>query len=67
MDDAIDAPGEKKGAWEEQEDATLASLVAIYDKNWALIAQHIPGRSGKSCRLRWGVPTSDLLLLLLPD
>lgn len=54
MDDATDPPGEKKGAWEEQEDAKLASLVQTYDKNWVLIAQHIPGRSGKSCRLRYG-------------
>jgi hypothetical protein len=37
-----------------QEDAQLARLVRYHsERNWALIAQGVPGRSGKSCRLRW--------------
>lgn len=44
---------EKKGAWEEHEDLLLAQLVEAFGvKSWSLVAQQIPGRSGKSCRLR---------------
>ncbi|MBA0750117.1 hypothetical protein Gogos_003975, partial [Gossypium gossypioides] len=36
------------------EDAVLSRLVAKFGaRNWSLIARGIPGRSGKSCRLRW--------------
>jgi myb proto-oncogene protein len=37
-----------------QEDEILKNLVRKQGaRNWSLIAQAIPGRSGKSCRLRW--------------
>jgi hypothetical protein len=37
-----------------QEDEILKTLVRKQGaRNWSLIAQGIPGRSGKSCRLRW--------------
>jgi len=37
-----------------QEDELLTNLIAVYGpRNWSLIANGIPGRSGKSCRLRW--------------
>mmetsp|Transcript_8203 Transcript_8203/g.14809 ORF Transcript_8203/g.14809 Transcript_8203/m.14809 type:complete len:363 (-) Transcript_8203:329-1417(-) len=44
----------KKGAWTTEEDELLTNLIAVYGpRNWSLIANGIPGRSGKSCRLRW--------------
>ena len=43
-----------KGSWTPQEDANLTKLVEQHGpRNWSLISQGIPGRSGKSCRLRW--------------
>ncbi|KAK4743145.1 hypothetical protein SAY87_001146 [Trapa incisa] len=46
--------GRVKGSWSQQEDALLSQLVARFGpRNWSMIAVGIPGRSGKSCRLRW--------------
>uniref|UniRef100_A0A7N0UCF4 Uncharacterized protein n=1 Tax=Kalanchoe fedtschenkoi TaxID=63787 RepID=A0A7N0UCF4_KALFE len=47
--------GEKiKGPWSPEEDELLQSLVEKHGaRNWSLISRAIPGRSGKSCRLRW--------------
>lgn len=43
-----------KGTWSSQEDVVLSDLVEKFGpRNWSLIARSIPGRSGKSCRLRW--------------
>lgn len=43
-----------RGHWRAAEDAKLKGLVAQYGpQNWNLIAEHLEGRSGKSCRLRW--------------
>ncbi|XP_057523221.1 transcription factor MYB25-like [Amaranthus tricolor] len=43
-----------KGSWTPQEDTTLKTLVDQHGpRNWSLISAGIPGRSGKSCRLRW--------------
>ncbi|XP_045795304.1 transcription factor MYB54-like [Trifolium pratense] len=43
-----------RGHWRPAEDAKLKELVAEYGpQNWNLIAEHLDGRSGKSCRLRW--------------
>ncbi|KAK3162481.1 hypothetical protein QOZ80_1BG0090040 [Eleusine coracana subsp. coracana] len=43
-----------RGPWSPEEDALLSSLVdKLGARNWTLIARGIPGRSGKSCRLRW--------------
>ncbi|XP_022742969.1 transcription factor CSA-like [Durio zibethinus] len=43
-----------RGHWREAEDAKLKELVAQHGpQNWNLIAEHLEGRSGKSCRLRW--------------
>ncbi|GAB4827543.1 hypothetical protein Ancab_034427 [Ancistrocladus abbreviatus] len=43
-----------KGPWSPEEDAILSRLVSKFGaRNWSLIARGIPGRSGKSCRLRW--------------
>ncbi|VFQ81881.1 unnamed protein product [Cuscuta campestris] len=43
-----------RGPWSAEEDESLRKLVALRGaRNWASISQSIPGRSGKSCRLRW--------------
>lgn len=43
-----------KGSWSPQEDEMLLKLVEERGpRNWSLISAGIPGRSGKSCRLRW--------------
>lgn len=43
-----------KGPWSPEEDELLQSLVHKHGaRNWSLISKSIPGRSGKSCRLRW--------------
>eukprot|EP00252_Welwitschia_mirabilis_P016852 TRINITY_DN3748_c0_g1_i1.p1 TRINITY_DN3748_c0_g1~~TRINITY_DN3748_c0_g1_i1.p1 ORF type:complete len:302 (+),score=6.93 TRINITY_DN3748_c0_g1_i1:380-1285(+) len=43
-----------KGPWSPEEDAMLQKLVEkVGARNWSLISKGIPGRSGKSCRLRW--------------
>ncbi|KAJ8505807.1 hypothetical protein OPV22_006693 [Ensete ventricosum] len=43
-----------KGSWNPEEDAVLMRLVEQHGpRNWTLISASIPGRSGKSCRLRW--------------
>lgn len=43
-----------RGPWSPHEDAILSGLVSKFGaRNWSLIARGIPGRSGKSCRLRW--------------
>ncbi|XP_073293693.1 uncharacterized protein [Primulina huaijiensis] len=40
--------------WKPEEDVLLTSLVQRFGpSNWELIAKHFPGRTGKSCRLRW--------------
>ncbi|XP_061356716.1 transcription factor MYB1-like [Gastrolobium bilobum] len=46
--------GRVKGPWSPDEDAVLSRLVEQFGaRNWGMIARGIPGRSGKSCRLRW--------------
>ncbi|CAN1815109.1 Transcription factor MYB73 [Linum perenne] len=43
-----------KGPWSPEEDEKLHDLVEKHGpRNWSLISKTIPGRSGKSCRLRW--------------
>ncbi|KAF1861566.1 hypothetical protein Lal_00025936 [Lupinus albus] len=43
-----------KGPWSPEEDDALQKLVDKHGpRNWSLISKSIPGRSGKSCRLRW--------------
>nr|WRH07712.1 MYB44 [Betula platyphylla] len=43
-----------KGPWSAEEDDALQRLVQKHGpRNWSLISKSIPGRSGKSCRLRW--------------
>ncbi|PON81987.1 MYB transcription factor [Trema orientale] len=43
-----------RGHWRPGEDEKLRELVERYGpQNWNFIAEHLEGRSGKSCRLRW--------------
>ncbi|KFK34266.1 hypothetical protein AALP_AA5G122700 [Arabis alpina] len=43
-----------KGPWSQEEDEQLRRMVDKYGpRNWSAISKSIPGRSGKSCRLRW--------------
>lgn len=43
-----------KAAWTPEEDDVLKALIATHGAcNWSSIAKGIPGRSSKSCRLRW--------------
>ncbi|KAE8671622.1 Transcription factor MYB44 [Hibiscus syriacus] len=43
-----------KGPWSPNEDNLLQELVQKHGpRNWSLMGKSIPGRSGKSCRLRW--------------
>ncbi|GMJ05596.1 ARABIDOPSIS THALIANA MYB DOMAIN PROTEIN 44, myb domain protein r1 [Hibiscus trionum] len=43
-----------RGPWSPEEDESLRKLVQRYGaRNWSVISTWIPGRSGKSCRLRW--------------
>uniref|UniRef100_A0A803PJ23 Uncharacterized protein n=1 Tax=Cannabis sativa TaxID=3483 RepID=A0A803PJ23_CANSA len=43
-----------RGHWRPGEDEKLRELVDRYGpQNWNFIAEHLQGRSGKSCRLRW--------------
>ncbi|XP_073292644.1 transcription factor MYB73-like [Primulina huaijiensis] len=52
---AEDGGGDKiRGPWSPEEDGMLKKLVQQHGaRNWSLISRSIPGRSGKSCRLRW--------------
>jgi myb proto-oncogene protein len=51
-----------KGPWSPEEDAALQQLVEKHGaRNWSLISKGIPGRSGKSCRLRWCNQLSPLV------
>ena len=43
-----------KTVWSPEEDARLSMLVMTHGaRNWSFIAEGIPNRSSKSCRLRW--------------
>ncbi|XP_037429686.1 transcription factor MYB77-like [Triticum dicoccoides] len=46
--------GRIKGSWSPEEDELLRDAVARHGaRNWTVISAEIPGRTGKSCRLRW--------------
>jgi hypothetical protein len=47
-------PALVKGSWTRQEDETIIEYVSQYGtKNWAKLADMLPGRIGKQCRERW--------------
>ena len=44
----------KRVPWSKSEDELLKELVRKYgEKKWKMIAERIPGRTGKQCRQRW--------------
>lgn len=44
----------KKAKWTQEEDKLLVDSVNAHGMgNWSLVAQTIPGRTGKQCRERW--------------
>ncbi|KAM0066731.1 putative transcription factor MYB-HB-like family [Helianthus debilis subsp. tardiflorus] len=50
----VEERGKVKGSWSPEEDTIFSDLVSKFGaKNWSLIARGIPGRTGKSCCLRW--------------
>ncbi|XP_044507988.1 transcription factor MYB73-like [Mangifera indica] len=52
--DRVSSSDRIKGPWSPEEDQLLHQLVQRHGaRNWSLISKLIPGRSGKSCRLRW--------------
>lgn len=49
-------PGLVKGMWRKSEDDLLLELMSTTKpKNWADVAQKIPGRTAKQCRERWSL------------
>ncbi|XP_047324550.1 transcription factor MYB52-like [Impatiens glandulifera] len=51
---AVTVEDSRRGHWQPLEDENLRQLVETYGaQNWNLIAEKLPGRTGKSCRLRW--------------
>ena len=46
--------GTTRKQWTAQEDALVRHLVGVHGtRSWTLVAQHLPGRTGKQCRERW--------------
>jgi myb proto-oncogene protein len=45
--------GQKRKRWSQQEDQLLKNAVEQHGKQWALIAQEIPGRNNKACQNRY--------------
>mmetsp|Transcript_19168 Transcript_19168/g.16461 ORF Transcript_19168/g.16461 Transcript_19168/m.16461 type:complete len:89 (-) Transcript_19168:1602-1868(-) len=44
----------RKSKWSEQEDNTLTEWAQHYkEKQWKLIAKHLPGRTSIQCLHRW--------------
>ena len=49
-----DKEGTTRKQWTAQEDALVRHLVGVHGtRSWTLVAQHLPGRTGKQCRERW--------------
>ncbi|KAK3139035.1 hypothetical protein QOZ80_5AG0376840 [Eleusine coracana subsp. coracana] len=47
-------PVTMKGSWTPEEDELLRRAVSRHGaRSWTVIGAEVPGRSGKSCRLRW--------------
>ncbi|CAN8074643.1 unnamed protein product [Agarophyton chilense] len=45
--------GTVKRLWTPQEDDRLRRLAKLRPENWNVIAESLPGRTGKQCRERW--------------
>ena len=45
--------GTQRKQWTQQEDGLVRHLVGVHGtRSWTLVAQHLPGRTGKQCRER---------------
>ena len=52
--DSVCGAGQKRKQWTLEEDELVRQCVeARGTRSWTLVAQHLPGRSGKQCRERW--------------
>lgn len=52
--DGLDSNNTHRKQWTQYEDETVRRLVHLHGtRSWTLVAQHLPGRSGKQCRERW--------------
>jgi hypothetical protein len=49
----IKVPNRRKGAWSEQEDELLKSLVKEHGTSWSIIAEKFPNRNQLQCSYRW--------------
>jgi len=53
-DNEREKEGTTRKQWTAQEDALVRHLVGVHGtRSWTLVAQHLPGRTGKQCRERW--------------
>ena len=53
--DGMDAANNtQRKQWTQYEDETVWRLVHMHGtRSWTMVAQHLPGRTGKQCRERW--------------
>ena len=53
--DGMDAANNtQRKQWTQYEDETVRRLVHMHGtRSWTMVAQHLPGRTGKQCRERW--------------
>ena len=52
--DAPAGTGTIRKQWTQEEDDTVRRLVQDHGtRAWTVVAQHLPGRTGKQCRERW--------------
>lgn len=51
---AEEVPQPRRRQWKQLEDETVRRLVSLHGlRAWSLIAEYLPGRTGKQCRERW--------------
>jgi hypothetical protein len=52
--DAEGAAGTQRKQWSQAEDNLVRQLVQLHGtRSWTVVAQALPGRTGKQCRERW--------------
>ena len=49
-------PSIKRGDWTDEEERLLINLISLHgDHNWVEIAEQIPGRTNRQCRMKWSM------------